>query len=92
VHPTGFEPATSGFLRRSTRLSYECHVLRSAEHETRRAHRAGRDLQPEPKAKRRSALMTQVDSSRKRNLLPLVAMKFDLWPPRHIAMIRAELR
>jgi hypothetical protein len=36
--------------------------------------------------------MTQVDSSRKRNLLPLVAMKFDLWPPRHIAMIRAELR
>jgi hypothetical protein len=36
--------------------------------------------------------MTQVDSSRKRNLLPLVAMKFDLWPPRQIAMIRAELR
>ena len=38
-------PDFSGAL---TWLSYECHVLRLAEHETRRARRAGRDQQPEP--------------------------------------------
>jgi hypothetical protein len=92
VHPTGFEPATSGFLRRSTRLSYECHVLRSAEHETRIAHRAGRDQQPEPKAKRRSALMTQVDFARKRKPRLEVALIRDLCPAGHNGSAGAPLR
>lgn len=36
--------------------------------------------------------MTQVEFSRKQILRPLVALRFDLCPPRHSARIEAELR
>ena len=47
LHPTGLEPATSGLLRRSA-TELRMPLLHLAEHETRSAHCAGRDQQPEP--------------------------------------------
>ena len=67
-------------------------LLHLAEHETRSAHRAGRDQAPEPEAKRRSALMTQVNFARKRKSRPEIALPFRLWRARHSKVTGAELR
>lgn len=74
ARPTGFEPAACGFPRRSHLTELRTPLFTSAEHETRRARRAGRDKSPNPGPKRRSGVMIPCPAKCKRKMQPAVAI------------------